>query len=149
MAEDTQYPFADTDTARFIAAEVHRLRFLKSQRAIAMEAEFRSPNIISAFKRGETKVPLERIPKLAAALEADPIHLFRLAIADYLPDLADAFERAFGYAITDNERSILLAPWQVAARQRDPAPTPAIHAAVKRMLDEVVTELRREERSDE
>ena len=39
------------------------------------------------FKRGEVKVPLNKIPLLAKAINADPAHLFRLALEQYWPGL--------------------------------------------------------------
>lgn len=138
MTDDAaHHPFAHTATAQFIAGRIDLLSHVKSQKSIAIEAEFASPNIISMIKRGEAKVPLERIPALAAALETDAAHLFRLAIEDYLPRLAEAFESAFGCPASKNERAILLSPWRGVTRQRDPAPSTKIDSAVKRMLDEV------------
>ena len=51
----------------------------KTQREIAAECGFDKPNIITMFKNGSTKVPLNRIGALAKALDADPAHMLRLA----------------------------------------------------------------------
>ncbi|MGZ9053126.1 MAG: helix-turn-helix domain-containing protein [Rhodoplanes sp.] len=60
---------------------------VKSQREIAAELGYERPNIISMMKRGETKLPLDKVPALAKALHVDPAHLFRLALEQQM----DAF----------------------------------------------------------
>ncbi|HJV26732.1 MAG TPA: hypothetical protein VJ673_13675 [Aromatoleum sp.] len=58
----------------------------KTQREIAIECGFEKPNIITMFKNGSTKVPLNRIGPLAKAIGADPAHLLRLVMHEYFPD---------------------------------------------------------------
>lgn len=80
----------------------------KSQKEIAELAGFQKPNIITMFKTGETKVPLEKIGKLAAALGVDPIHLFKLCMAEYLPETWAEIQRMFDQPVlTVNEIEIL------------------------------------------
>ncbi len=64
----------------------------KTQREIAQECGFEKPNIITMFKNGSTKVPLNRIGPLAKAIGADPAHLLRLVMQEYLPDTWEAIE---------------------------------------------------------
>lgn len=64
----------------------------KTQREIAEECGFPKPNIITMFKNGNTKVPLNRIGTLAKAIDADPAHLFRLIMREYLPETWEAVE---------------------------------------------------------
>jgi len=48
------------------------------------------------FKRGEAKVPLDKVPILARALNVDPALLFCLAVEQYWPGGAEAVARIFG-----------------------------------------------------
>ena len=64
----------------------------KTQREVAAECGFETPNIITMFKNGSTKVPLNRIGPLAKAIGADPAHLLRLVMQEYLPDTWEAIE---------------------------------------------------------
>src|ERR1700722_20655079 len=79
-------PFADSAIAKYINKKIDELKGVKTQREIAQEAGYEMPNIISMFKRGESKVPLEKIPLLSKALGVDPAHLFRLALEHYWPN---------------------------------------------------------------
>lgn len=53
----------DTPTARHLADAIELSH--KTQNEIARDAGFPSANILSMMKSGETKVPVDRIPKLA------------------------------------------------------------------------------------
>lgn len=64
----------------------------KTQREIAAECGFEKPNIITMFKNGSTKIPLNRIGPLAKAIGADPAHLLRLVMQEYFPDTWSAVE---------------------------------------------------------
>lgn len=80
----------------------------KSQKQIAEEAGFPKPNIITMFKKGDTKLPLEKIGRFAKALEVDPIHLFKLCLSEYLPETWAELQRMFGQPIlTQNELELL------------------------------------------
>jgi transcriptional regulator with XRE-family HTH domain len=80
----------------------------KPQKQIAEEAGFPKPNIITMFKQGSTTVPLEKIGKLAKALEVDAVHLLKLCLREYLPDTYAEIEKIFGQPVlTQNELDIL------------------------------------------
>lgn len=80
----------------------------KSQKQIAEEAGFPKPNIITMFKKGDTKLPLEKVGKIAKAIEVDPIHLFKLCMAEYQPDTWKEIQRMFDQPVlTQNELEIL------------------------------------------
>lgn len=112
-------PWADTRIAKYLTKQIEVLQPTKSQREIASEMGYDKPNIISMFKRGETKVPLDKIPLLAKALNVDPQHLYRLAFADYAPDLGEAVRSAFGLWHTKNEEK-LLQTLRVTTKDLDP-----------------------------
>ena len=79
----------------------------KSQKEIARDAGFASPNILSMMKRGETKVPINRIPCLAHALEIDPAAFLVLALKEYEPELYDVLTTHFGIGLSHHERTLL------------------------------------------
>jgi hypothetical protein len=80
----------------------------KSQKQIAEEAGFPKPNIITMLKKGDTKLPLEKIGKFAKAIEVDPIHLFKLCMQEYQPDTWGEVQKLFDQPImTTNEMEIL------------------------------------------
>jgi hypothetical protein len=102
-------PFAGSPIAAYLTRQIEALSGRKTRREIALEIGYDKPNMISMFKRGETKVPLEKIPLLAKALGVDPIHLFRLGLDQYWPDLQETIAGMFdqGGLITDNEFSLI------------------------------------------
>lgn len=80
----------------------------KTQREIAQECGFEFPNIITMFKNGSTKLPLNRIGALAKALDADPAHLLRLAMYEYMPDTWEAIENIMqSTVLTANELALI------------------------------------------
>ena len=82
----------------------------KTQREVAAECGFETPNIITMFKNGSTRVPLNRIGPLAKAIGADPAHLLRLVMAEYLPDTWEAIEETMQSTIlTANELKLIRA----------------------------------------
>ena len=79
----------------------------KNQRQIAKECGYPNPNIISMFKKGHTKVPVERIPKMAKALGVDPADMLRRAMRETMPAVLQTVEDVMGDLVTVNERNIL------------------------------------------
>lgn len=78
-----------------------------TQREIAQEVGYTNPNIITMFKQGITKVPVEKVPAFAEALGADPKYLLRLALSHYSPELLATIEQTLTDVVTANEREIL------------------------------------------
>lgn len=62
----------------------------KTQRQIAQEIGYTKPNIITMFKQGLTKLPLEKIGPLAKALEIAPDDLFFKVMSEYMPETFEA-----------------------------------------------------------
>lgn len=80
----------------------------KSQKDIAEELEYPKQNIITMFKQGKTKIPLNKVPKFAKVLGLDPVHLLRLTMSEYSPETWDTIEQVLGgYLVTANEAEIL------------------------------------------
>lgn len=97
-----------TTAAEFIADRLASID--KTQRQVAEECGFNKPNIITMFKKGSTKIPTNRIGPLAKALGADPAHLLRLVMTEYLPDTWEAIEETMQSTIlTANELKLIRA----------------------------------------
>ena len=97
-------PYQDTPLAKFLDARVLELKYKKTQGEIAEEAGFVSPNMMTMIKKGATKLPLDRVPALAKALECDPALLLRLALEQAEGSTsATAIYDIIGQPITRNE----------------------------------------------
>ncbi|MEW9919517.1 helix-turn-helix domain-containing protein [Marimonas sp. MJW-29] len=79
----------------------------KTQKEIAKDAGFASPNILSMMKRGETKVPISRIPSLSQALDIDPGEFINIALHEYDPELHAVLMEHYGAGLTLAERTLL------------------------------------------
>lgn len=128
-------PYAGATMAKYLTAQIYALSGQKTQREIAQEIGYDKPNMISMFKRGETKVPFDKIPLLAKALHVDPAHLFRLAMEQQWPRLKNTVDAIFKNVASDNEAEIFLKKWRERTQDRDPSPTGEINDAVDVMLD--------------
>ena len=69
----------------------------KTQREIALECGYSKSNLITMFKQGLTKVPIEAVPKLAKALDEDPAVLLRMALREYMPAALKTIEEYLGH----------------------------------------------------
>ena len=128
-------PFADSAIARYLDKQIDSLKGVKTQREIAAEIGYDKPNLISMFKRGETKIPLDKIPLLAKAVGADPAHLFRLGLEQYWLDLKPTIDEIFERQMASkNETEVFLHKWRAATGNGDPAPSAEIATAVDKML---------------
>jgi hypothetical protein len=124
-------PHANTRLAAFIARRVLELRPKKNQRDIAFEAGFNNPNMMSLIKSGASKVPLDRVPALARALEADPKLLFRLALEQAGSETTRmAVEEIFGTVVSKNEVT-WLEELRDASGHTDPALTNRARNAIR------------------
>jgi transcriptional regulator with XRE-family HTH domain len=102
----------------------------KSQREIAAAIGYEKPNILSMFKSGDAKIPLDKIPKFAKALNVDAAFLFRLAIQQYWADDLDTVAEIFGTVLTKNERDLIEYVRHVS-KEEDPPLTADIKRKVK------------------
>jgi len=108
MSENMTNPFQNTATAKLIADRIRDLSHRKTQAEIASEAGFPNANMMSFLKNGRNKVPIDRVPSLAKALEVDPAYLLRLALDQAVgATAAKAITEIFGSPTTENERGWL------------------------------------------
>lgn len=82
----------------------------RQQAEIARDVGFDKPNVITMIKQGKTKLPLNKIGKMAQALGVDAVHLFKLTMSEYHPETWEMIESIFGgEVLTENEKLILKA----------------------------------------
>ena len=105
----------------------------KTQRKIAEECGYANPNIISMFKKGHTKVPVERVPAMAKALGVDPADMLRRAMRDTMPNVLQTVEDVVGDILTGNERKILEVI-RNASKESDPALSKDTEKALKALF---------------
>ena len=97
-------PYADTRLIHVLAKRILELRSAKSQADIASEAGFVSVNMLSIIKTGGTRLPIDRVPALAKALDVDPRRLLQLAVEQWVGGTAArTFDEIFGTIVTLNE----------------------------------------------
>ena len=101
-------PHAKTAAATFLIDRMRDLKHRKSQKEIAQEAGFLNANMLSLLKSGANKIPLDRVPALAKALEADPAYLMRLSLEQSVgATAAKAIVDCFGTPVTTHEQGWL------------------------------------------
>lgn len=100
-------PYAKTKMARFLDKHIDSLKGEISQRDIATALGYQRANLISMFKTGEAKVPLDKIPTLAKAIKVDPAHLMRLGLEQYWPDQMRTINEVFQNLVTKTEMEII------------------------------------------
>jgi hypothetical protein len=114
-------PYADTSLGKFWTKQIAALSIIKSQREIAAEVGYERPNIISMIKKGDTALPLDKVPAFARALDVDPKHLFRLTLEQNHPEIARVAHEIFGNVVSDNEMA-LVRMFREVTGDRDPKP---------------------------
>jgi hypothetical protein len=101
------FPYAHTKMAQFLCRRIDELKAIKTTREIARQLGYPHGNIVSMFKSGQAKVPLDKIPALAEALDVDVGHLMRLGLEQYWPDKMDVITKVFSRIVTDNELELI------------------------------------------
>lgn len=79
----------------------------KTQKEVARDAGFASPNILSMMKCGETKVQISRIQSLSQALDIDPREFIHIALHEYDPGLHAVLMEHYGAGLSLAERILL------------------------------------------
>ena len=124
-------PYAGSALSVFVARRVLELAARKSQAEIATETGFPNPNVLSMVKNGASKLPLDRVPALARALDCDPARLFRLALEQGGNETTQrAIEEVFG-AIVSRNKSGWLQELRLASNHSDPTLTLRARSAIR------------------
>lgn len=89
----------------------HKIRVSgKSQVEIATELGYPNQNIITMFKQGRTRIPLDKVGPIATALEIDPGLFLKKVMGEYMPETLAALQSVLdGLQLTQNERELIAA----------------------------------------
>lgn len=121
--------------ANYVARQIDIQATLgKTQKQIAKEVGYDHPNMISMMRNGHVKVPIDKVPALARALNMDPAFLMRLALQQYWPKSAVAIAQGFGTLLTRNEAKILDII-RSATNNSDPEVTPELERRLKNCFE--------------
>lgn len=123
-------PYADSRLVTFLERRIRDMKGRKTQAEIAMEAGFNAVNMMAMIKSGAAKLPLDRVPALARALECDPAVLFKLTVEQQDSALAGVVNQIFGIAVSKNE-SAWLETIRDASDHSDPTLTSKALKAVR------------------
>ena len=126
-------PYGQSRMARYLDRQIDALKGEVSQRDIASALGYPKSNIISMFKKGEAKVPLDKIPALAEALHVDVAHLMRLGLEQYWPDKMEVITKVFSRVVTENEYEIV-ETIRKASHDADPKANSSQKAKLKRLF---------------
>ncbi len=67
-----------------------------TQREIAHKAGLRNPNVISMWKKGDGKIPLDRVPALARACNKAPKEFLEITMREYQPEIWEVLKETYG-----------------------------------------------------
>jgi len=98
-------PMKKFTVAEFITGRIAVSR--QTQKELAKRLGYDKPNIMPMFKKGLTKVPIEKVPKLAELLECEPLMLLQMAMNEYKPGEFQAIMEICGFPISKNEKRII------------------------------------------
>jgi len=136
-------PFGHTAIAKFLESRIEEMKGFKTQREIAEEVGFNTPNMISMLKNGDSKIPLDKIALLARALDVDPGHLLRLGLEQYWTGLGDVINEVFGHIASANEFELFLKSWRQVTENTDPKPTRSMKDEVEVTIGQIARAVRR------
>lgn len=122
-----KYAYEDTRLAKLLTDRLLVITNQKSQRDVANELGYKSPNVISMFKRGEIRVPLDKAHDLARVIGVDPKFLFRLALEQQFDE--ENIEDLFGNQVSDNEM-VLVKMWREVTEDTDLYPPASVKATL-------------------
>lgn len=91
-----------------------------SDQELADAMGYRSANVIGMLKAGQMRVPLNKVPQLASALNISPASLLRRLLQDADPGLLHVVELCMGaLCLSDGEQQLI-----EAIRKADPGNEP-------------------------
>jgi hypothetical protein len=80
----------------------------KTQKEIADEMGLENSNVITMYKNGTSRIPLNRTKSFAIAVGVDPLFLMRLALIEYYPEVHSILESVLPAPIlTKNEEALI------------------------------------------
>src|SRR5260370_34113677 len=80
----------------------------KTQRQITDDIGYDNPNILTLFKQGKTKLPVNKVKLMAQSLGVEPTRLLRIVMTEYMPDAWQVIDDLVGdKIISQDERGVL------------------------------------------
>ncbi|MFC4236236.1 hypothetical protein ACFOY8_13550 [Thalassospira xianhensis] len=71
------------DVSKLINERIHHLDYTNA--FVGMKLGLQSGNMVSMLRRGQAKLPLERVQEVAKLLEVCPVALMKLCLQTYQP----------------------------------------------------------------
>ncbi len=105
MRPKSSYQTVDSAVAREITRMVNSSE--KTQHEIAHELGLERSNIITMFKQGRTKLPLNKVVPLSRACGIEPSKLMLLCLEEYQPGIIEALGEALRATVTEDEAALL------------------------------------------
>jgi hypothetical protein len=93
--------------AQFLDKRLDELKGTATLAEIARKMGYPRGHILSMFRADQAKVPLDKIPALAEALDVDVGHLMRLGLEQYWPHKMDVITQVFSRVVTHNEFKLI------------------------------------------
>ena len=75
----------------------------KTLQQICSEVGLARPNILSMFRLGQTKIPINRIPAIAEACGVPAVPFLRTALTEYHPELWAVINKELGGLLSEND----------------------------------------------
>lgn len=126
-------PLTATRLPAYLQKRILELKPRKTQVEIASEAGFKQRTMLANIKSGVNKLPLDRVPGLAKALECDPAFLFLMALEQLEGETTDlTIKSIFETVVTQNE-----ATWIAEIRKLSGNSDPRLTTKAERALKEI------------
>ena len=100
------------------------------QNRIAKQIGYDHPNVLTMFKQGKTKLPLNKVGPLAKALQTDPMHLLRLVMSEYMPETWESLQDLVGTSLVTKKELELLQAVRLATGGHDLIVTGEVRNAI-------------------
>jgi transcriptional regulator with XRE-family HTH domain len=93
--------------AEFLTALIKSSDLL--QKDVAKRAGFDAPNVITMIKKGDTKLPLDKVGPMAEALGTDPVALLKMCLEEYQPATWRVIAPYMAMTLNDEEMQMVQA----------------------------------------
>lgn len=111
--------------AKYITLKIESARGSRGnvmqQSEIAKALGYENANIVSLWKSGKTRVPIEIVPKLSRTIGVNTSEMLREALVCYYPNMLDAIEEYMTDVIPTNNESAMLSTIRKMTGNSDPA----------------------------
>ncbi len=75
----------DSKTAKLLTAAINECEL--SQADIADKLGYPRPNMVTMIKQGRSRLPFDKLEKMAELVNLDPKHIFETALEEYEPGI--------------------------------------------------------------